>query len=63
MSQSPAHSHMETAINAVVGIPLSQGVLWIFGLPIGEAVLVGVVMFLVSYLRGFLVRRIFDWLT
>jgi hypothetical protein len=60
MSQRVAHSHSEAIANAIIGAGLSQFVLWLFGMPTGEAVWLNAVMIGVSYGRAFLLRRIFE---
>jgi hypothetical protein len=52
-------AHAEACANAVAGLALAQGVLWAFGLPLGEAVALNVVMLAVSYVRAFVLRLVF----
>jgi len=59
MTQRVTHSHAEAVANSVVGAGLSQLVLWVFGVPITEAITLNGVMIGVSYARAFLLRRIF----
>lgn len=55
-------SHLETISQMVVGMVLAQIVLFLFGIPLGEAVWFGVVMLMVSYIRTYLIRRSFVFL-
>jgi len=59
MTQRVAHSHAEAVANSIIGAGLSQLVLWIFGIPIIEAITLNAVMIGVSYGRSFILRRIF----
>jgi len=59
MTQRAAHSHVEAAANSIIGAGLSQLVLWIFGIPITEAITLNAVMIGVSYGRSFVLRRLF----
>lgn len=57
--QSVAHSHYEAAANALIGLMLAQLVLWLWGIPIVEALWLNAVMMAVSYARSYALRRIF----
>ena len=60
MSQRLAHSHAEAITNSIVGAALAQAVLWLFGMPLDEAVALNVTMIIISYLRAFVIRRAFE---
>jgi hypothetical protein len=51
--------HAEACANAIAGLALAQGVLWAFGLPVGKAITLNVVMLAVSYARAFVLRVVF----
>ena len=51
--------HMETCAQMVAGTVLAQGVLWGFGVPLRHALGINAVMFVVSYIRTYLIRRMF----
>jgi hypothetical protein len=55
------YAHFEAAANSIAGIVLAQLVLWAFGLPLGEAIWLNLVMIAVSYARAFLLRLLFAW--
>jgi hypothetical protein len=59
MIQRAGMSHAEATANALIGAGLSQLVLWLFGMPITEALYLNVVMIGVSYARAFALRRMF----
>jgi hypothetical protein len=59
VNQRVAHSHSEAVANALIGAGLSQLVLWIYGVPLTEALSLNVTMIGVSYGRAFVLRRIF----
>ena len=63
MSQRLAHSHGEAVANALIGAGLSQLVLWIYGLPLTEALSLNATMIGVSYGRALALRRIFTRLS
>ena len=55
--------HAEALTQAIVGQFLAQVVLWMFGLSLDKALLIGVTMFAVSYARAYVVRAVFNrWL-
>ena len=60
MTQSATHSHAEAATNAVAVFVLAQFVLFAFNLPFGESIALNASMLAVSYVRAFIIRRIFD---
>jgi hypothetical protein len=60
MIQRAGMSHAEAFANAVIGAGLSQLVLWLFGVPLTEAITVNAVMIGVSYMRAFAIRRMFE---
>jgi hypothetical protein len=59
MIQHAGMSHWESTANAIIGAGLSQLVLWLFAIPITEAVSLNVTMIGVSYARAFALRRMF----
>ena len=59
MTQCVVHSHIESAANSLIGAALSQSVLWLFGVPIVEALSLNATMIGVSYARAFVLRRVF----
>jgi phosphate/sulfate permease len=59
MIQRAGHSHAEAIANSLIGAVLAQLVLWIFGLPITEALSLNATMIGVSYARAFALRRLF----
>ena len=58
--QTKKRSAQESAANMVLGIAVSQAVLWAYGMPIGKASAITVTMILLSFVRSYLVRRFFD---
>lgn len=52
-------THIEAFANAVVGLLIAQGILWLWGMSGHEALVLNVIMFVVSYLRSFLIRMTF----
>jgi hypothetical protein len=48
MTQPIRHSHLEAVCNAVIGIAIGQIVLWMFGLPVREAVNLNLAMLAAS---------------
>ena len=67
MSQSRRHSVMETAASTAVGFCVSWActppILALFGLPAGAATALGIttIYTALSLLRGYAVRRVFNW--
>ena len=59
MIQHAGVSHAEAVANSLIGAGLSQLVLWLFSIPITEAVSLNVTMIGVSYARAFALRRMF----
>jgi hypothetical protein len=59
MSQTKRKSALEAGVNTVVGIVLNQLILWAAGIPLGTATFLTVVMVGVSFLRSYIVRRMF----
>jgi len=53
-------SHQEAAVNTIVGILINQGILLAFGMPLTQATIITAIMVLVSYLRSYVIRRIFS---
>lgn len=51
--------HYEALANALAGLALAQGVLWAFGMPVGEAIELNAAMLAVSYARSFGLRLLF----
>lgn len=60
MSQPLQHSNVEAIANSIIGAVLGQLVLWLFGVPITEAVSLNITMIGVSYARAFALRRLFE---
>jgi hypothetical protein len=52
--------HGEALANAIVGIVLSQIVLWIFGVEFRQALFLNAAMIGVSYARSYTLRRLFS---
>jgi hypothetical protein len=52
-------AHYETWAQMVVGTCLAQIVLWSFGVPLGHALSINAVMFFVSYIKTYAIRRMF----
>lgn len=50
---------IESAANAALGLVIAQIVLWLWGLPIHEALGLNAVMFGTNYVRSYLLRRAF----
>lgn len=53
-------SHLETWCQMIVGTLLAQLILWLFGVPLLTAINLNIVMFIVSYVRTYTIRRIFN---
>lgn len=53
-------AHCEACANAVAGLVIAQGVLWAFGMPMHEAIVLNIVMLAVSYARSFVLRLVFS---
>lgn len=53
-------NHIETVIQMVVGITIAQVVLWLFNVPMQDAVFITVIMTVVSYIRSYVIRSVFD---
>ena len=51
--------HAEAACQMITGTVLAQGVLWCFDVPLGDALWINAVMFCVSYIRTYAIRRAF----
>lgn len=60
MIQHAGMSHAEAIANSFIGAGLSQLVLWIFSMPITEAISLNAIMIGVSYARAFALRRMFS---
>lgn len=52
-------AHAEACANAIAGLVLAQAVLFAFGIPVPEAVMLNFAMLAVSYARSFILRLIF----
>ena len=59
MIQRAGMSHAEAIANSLIGAGLSQLVLWLFAIPITEALSLNATMICVSYARAFALRRMF----
>lgn len=55
-----AWNHTETTGQIVAGTVVAQVVLWCFGIPLGAAAALNVVMTVLMYLKTYYVRSIFD---
>jgi hypothetical protein len=66
MKQSKKHSALESAINVIVGLLVSiitQMVLYpILGIPVSikQNLIITAVFFILSFVRGYVIRRIFN---
>lgn len=60
--QSKKRSLEEALANMILGLILSQIVLFLFGIPVQDAALINVIMIFVSFLRSYFVRRFFNYL-
>ncbi len=52
-------AHMEAAANTVIGVVVSQAVLFSFGIAMREAAALTGIIILLSYVRSFLLRLVF----
>ena len=52
-------AHCETWAQMIVGAVLNQLVLWWFNIPFSTALTIFSIMFVVSYIRTYTIRRIF----
>jgi hypothetical protein len=66
MKQSKKHSALESIVNVLVGILVSFLIqLWIYPLlniavSLGQNIFITFVFFLASFIRGYIIRRIFN---
>lgn len=60
ISQPIRLSHAEAAANAIIGLIISQLILWAWGLPLSQATALNIAFLLVSYLRAYVIRRAFE---
>jgi uncharacterized membrane protein len=58
--QTRMHSIYEAWANTILGLVISQGVLMLFNVPADKAATMAIVMVLISTLRNYVVRRIFN---
>lgn len=52
--------HAEALSNTIIGIIISTIVYYLWGIPFSESILLQIVFFILSYLRGYLIRCIFS---
>lgn len=52
--------HAETLSNTVIGILLSTLVYYLWGIPFNESILLQIIFFTLSYVRGYLIRTFFS---
>lgn len=52
-------THVESLANAILGIAIAQLVLWVWGVPLHEAVGLNATLFGISYVRAYALRTIF----
>ena len=60
--QPPADTklaHMEAAANTVIGVIIGQTVLFVFGIPVTEAIPITAIIIALSYVRSFVLRLVF----
>ena len=60
--QSKKRSFQEALANMILGLILSQIVLFLFGIPVQDAALINVIMIAISFIRSYFVRRFFNYL-
>lgn len=60
VTQRMSHSHLEALANAIIGAALAQVVLWLFSIPVVEAISLNAAILGVSYVRAFAIRRWFE---
>lgn len=52
-------AHMEAAANTVIGVIIGQTVLFVFGIPVTEAIPITAIIIALSYVRSFVLRLVF----
>ncbi len=52
-------AHAEAAAQNIVGVVMAQFVLWCFSIPLASAIGLNIVMFILSYARTYVLRRVF----
>lgn len=52
-------AHMEAAANTIIGVVIGQSVLFVFGIPVTEAIPITVIIITLSYIRSFVLRLAF----
>lgn len=60
--QTRKKSAQEAFMNMFLGVVISQVVLYAYGMPIGDASVITVIMIVLSFIRSYAVRRFFDGL-
>ena len=55
-------SHAETITQNVIGQLCATIILWAFNIPWESGWKLQVVFFVVAYIRGYTIRRLFDWI-
>lgn len=58
--QTKKDSIREAWVNTVAGLLINQAVLWMFGVPFTKASVIMVIMFILSTVRSYIIRRIFN---
>jgi hypothetical protein len=51
--------HIESVLNAVLGITMAQAILWLFAVPFSDAIGMNRVLFFTSWARAFVLRILF----
>lgn len=63
MKEQPWYiSHAETLTQNVIGQILAFVILHIYGMPIADSLQLQLVFLIVAYVRGYLIRRFFNYL-
>ncbi len=52
-------AHMEASANTVIGVIIGQSVLFVFGIPVTEAIPITAIIIALSYVRSFVLRLVF----
>ena len=55
-------SHAETITQNVIGQLCAAIILWVFNIPWESGWKLQVTFFVVAYIRGYTIRRLFDWI-
>jgi len=55
-------AHIESIVQNVFGVFLAQIVLHCFNVPLTNAIWISTVIFFLSYIRTYLIRRLFQWM-